>query len=199
MTVQAGSHTRSLRAPRPHTPPLKPALTQLTYGVGRWGTGELVLRGDRPVHHELPWTGRAPSRVRHIDAEDIADRRPADAAERYIKAFARYLSGRRVNFDAKAFGLDETCDEMGMTELERAIAHALARVRWGERVSYGELAARAGRPGAPRAAGAFCSSRCPLDLLLPAHRVVRADGSLGEYGALGVAYKQRLLALEASE
>jgi O-6-methylguanine DNA methyltransferase len=177
---------------------LSSALTQVTYGVGRWGTGELVLRGDRPVHHELPWPARVPSSVRHIDVEDIADGRPADAAERYVKAFARYLSGRRVNFEPEAFGLDETCDEMGMTDLERAIAHALARVRWGERVSYGELAARAGRPGAPRAAGAFCSSRCPLDLLLPAHRVVRADGSLGEYGSQGVAYKQRLLALEGS-
>jgi O-6-methylguanine DNA methyltransferase len=174
------------------------ALTQLTYGVGRWGTGELVLRGDRPVYHELPWTGRAPSSVLHVDAEDIADRRPADAAERYIKAFARYLGGRRVNFDPGAFGLDELCDEMGMTDLERAIAHALAGVKWGERISYGELAARAGRPGAPRAAGAFCSSRCVIELLLPAHRVVRADGSLGEYGSRGIAYKQRLLALEGS-
>ena len=91
-----------------------------------------------------------------------------------------------MNFDPEAFGLDETCDEMGMTELERAIAHALAGVKWGERISYGELAARAGRPGAPRAAGAFCSSRCFADLLLPAHRVVRSDGSLGEYGAHGV-------------
>ena len=173
-------------------------LTQVTYGVGRWGTGELVLRGDRPVHHDLPWPARAPSRVRHIDYEDIADRRPAGAAERYVKAFGRYLSGRRVNFQPEAFGLEETCEEMGMTDLERAIAHVLAGVRWGERVSYGELAARAGRPGAPRAAGAFCSSRCFIDLLLPAHRVVRADGSLGEYGAQGVAFKQRLLALEGS-
>jgi O-6-methylguanine DNA methyltransferase len=172
-------------------------LTQVSYGVGRWGTGELVLRGDRPVHHELPWPARVPSRVRHIDAEDLAGRRPADAAERYVKAFARYLSGRRVSFDPESFGLDETCDEMGLTELERAIAHALAGVKWGERVSYGELSARAGRPSAPRAAGAFCA-RCPLDLLLPAHRVVRADGSLGEYGSHGVKYKARLLALEGS-
>ncbi len=64
-------------------------------------------------------------------------------------------------------------------------------------MSYGELAARAGRPSAPRAAGAFCA-RCPLDLLLPAHRVVRSDGSLGEYGSHGVRTKQKLLALEGS-
>jgi O-6-methylguanine DNA methyltransferase len=172
-------------------------VTQVSYGVAGWGTGELVLRGERPLHHELPWPGCVPSRARHIEAGELAERRPRNAAERYVKAFARYLDGRRVNFEPEAFRLDETCDELGLTELERAIAHALARVRWGERISYGELAARAGRPSAPRAAGAFCS-RCPLDLLLPAHRVVRADGALGEYGSHGVRYKQRLLALEGS-
>jgi O-6-methylguanine DNA methyltransferase len=174
-----------------------PRLTQVSYGVARWGTGELVLRAGRPIHHELPWPARVPSRVRHIEAGELEGRRPSDAAERYVKAFARYLSGRRVNFEPESFGLDETCDELGLTDLERAIAHALARVRWGERVSYGELAARAGRPGAPRAAGAFCA-RCPLDLLLPAHRVVRSDGSLGEYGSQGVRFKQRLLDLEGA-
>jgi len=175
---------------------LSPRLTQITYGVSGWGTGELVLRGDRPVLHELPWPARKPSSARHIDDFELAGRRPRDAAERYVKAVVRYLGGRRVNFGAEALGLEETCEELGYTELERAIAHALAGVRWGERISYGELAARAGRPGAPRAAGAFCSSRCFADLLLPAHRVVRSDGSLGEYGAHGVAYKQRLLDLE---
>jgi O-6-methylguanine DNA methyltransferase len=176
---------------------LSPRVTQVSYGVTGWGTGELVLRGERPLHHELPWPARMPSSVRHIDDFELAERRPRDAAERYIKAFVRYLSGRRVTFEPEAFGLDETCDELGLTELERAIAHALARVPWGERISYGELAARAGRPSAPRAAGAFCA-RCPLDLLLPAHRVVRADGSLGEYGSHGVGYKQKLLALEGA-
>lgn len=174
---------------------LSPRLTQVSYGVAGWGTGELVLRGARPVHHELPWPSVTPSSVRHIDADELAGRRPKDAAERYVKAFTRYLRGRRVNFEPESFGLDETCDELGLTDLERAIAFALARVRWGERVSYGELAARAGRPSAPRAAGAFCA-RCPLDLLLPAHRVVRSDGSLGEYGSHGVRTKQKLLDME---
>jgi O-6-methylguanine DNA methyltransferase len=175
---------------------LSPRVTQVSYGVTGWGTGELVLRGDRPVLHELPWPARRPSSVRHIDDFELADRRPRDAAERYVKAFVRYLGGRRVHFGAEAFGLGETCDELGYTDLERALAHALADVKWGERVSYGELAARAGRPRAPRAAGAFCAG-CPLDLFLPAHRVVRSDGSLGEYGSHGVRFKQRLLALEA--
>ncbi len=177
------------------TPPAR--LTQVSYGLAGWGTGELVLRGDRPIHHELPWPATVPSSTRHIEAGELDGRRPRDAAERYVKAFVRYLRGKRVNFEPESFGLGETCDELGVTDLERAIAFALARVRWGERVSYGELAARAGRPSAPRAAGAFCA-RCPLDLLLPAHRVVRADGSLGEYGSHGVRTKAKLLALEGS-
>ncbi len=177
---------------------LSPRLTQVTYGVSGWGTGELVLRGDRPVLHELPWPARKPSSARHIDDFELAGRRPRDAAERYVKAVVRYLGGRRVNFGAEALGLEETCEELGYTELERAIAHALAGVEWGERVSYGELAARAGRPRAPRAAGAFCAN-CPLELFLPAHRVVRSDGSLGEYGSHGIRFKQRLLDLERAK
>ena len=154
-----------------------PRLTQVTYGVGRWGTGELVLRGDRPVHHELPWPARVPSSVRHIDAEDIADRRPADAAERYVKAFARYLSGRRVNFDPEAFGLDETCDEMGMTELERAIAHALARVSGASasptassRPAPGDPARRAPRARSARRAARSTSSCRPIASCAPTAR-----------------------------
>ena len=64
----------------------------------------------------------------------------------------------------------------------------------GEIVSYGELAALAGRPGAARAAGTFCAgNRFPI--LIPCHRVVSASG-LGGYGSLGADYKRRLLALE---
>ena len=172
-----------------------PRLTQVAYGLAGQGTGELVLRKTGRSRPAAVARDRAPAPA--TSRRELDGRRPRDAAERYVKAFVRYLRGRRVNFEPEAFGLGETCDELGLTDLERAIAFALARVRWGERVAYGELAARAGRPSAPRAAGAFCA-RCPLDLLLPAHRVVRADGSLGEYGSHGVRTKAKLLALEGS-
>lgn len=71
---------------------------------------------------------------------------------------------------------------------------ALRAVPWGEVVTYGELAALAGRPGAARAAGTFCG-RCDLSPFVPTHRVVSADG-IGSYGDLGIAYKRRLLELE---
>jgi methylated-DNA-[protein]-cysteine S-methyltransferase len=64
----------------------------------------------------------------------------------------------------------------------------------GEVVTYGELAALAGRPRAARAAGTFCA-RCDLAPFLPVHRVV-SSGGIGSWGSLGVEYKRRLLALE---
>jgi methylated-DNA-[protein]-cysteine S-methyltransferase len=73
-------------------------------------------------------------------------------------------------------------------------ARALRAVPRGEVVTYGELAALAGRPGAARAAGTFCA-RCDLAPFLPVHRVVAATG-IGSWGELGTDYKRRLLELE---
>ena len=73
-------------------------------------------------------------------------------------------------------------------------AAALRTIPRGEVVTYGELAALAGAPGAARAAGSFCA-RNRLGLFVPCHRVVSAGG-LGSYGSLGVAYKRRMLELE---
>jgi methylated-DNA-[protein]-cysteine S-methyltransferase len=73
-------------------------------------------------------------------------------------------------------------------------ARVLRAVPRGEVVTYGELAALAGRPGAARAAGTFCA-RNRLGVFVPCHRVVGANG-IGSFGDLGVAYKRRMLALE---
>jgi O-6-methylguanine DNA methyltransferase len=70
----------------------------------------------------------------------------------------------------------------------------LRAVPRGEVVTYGELAALAGRPGAARAAGTFCAQN-RFAVFVPCHRVVAAGG-LGGYGSLGLDYKRRLLALE---
>ena len=82
----------------------------------------------------------------------------------------------------------------GASEFEQAVTEALRQVTTGETVTYGELAALAGRPNAQRAAGTFCA-RNRFGIVVPCHRVVGADG-LGSYGSLGVEYKRRLLELE---
>jgi methylated-DNA-[protein]-cysteine S-methyltransferase len=80
------------------------------------------------------------------------------------------------------------------TPLQLELVAAARRIPWGEVVSYGELAALAGRPGAARAAGSFCADN-RLSLIIPCHRVVAANG-IGGYGSAGPQLKRRLLALE---
>ncbi len=80
------------------------------------------------------------------------------------------------------------------TPLQRELAAAARAIPWGEVVSYSELAALAGRPGAARAAGSFCAEN-RFTLIIPCHRVVAANG-IGGYGAAGPGLKRRLLGLE---
>jgi methylated-DNA-[protein]-cysteine S-methyltransferase len=102
---------------------------------------------------------------------------------------AAWFSGSRDDF------LDVVLELDWCTPFQRALLDALRHVPYGETVTYGELAALAGRPGAARAAGTFCA-RNRFAVVVPCHRVVGAAG-LGGYGSLGLAYKRRLLELEA--
>jgi methylated-DNA-[protein]-cysteine S-methyltransferase len=146
--------------------------THVRYEVAGWGVGELWLERELLLHHELP--------------------RPAGdgAGEGHplARRVARYFAGKPDDF------LDVELDLEGATDFEQALTFALRRVPRGETVTYGELAALAGRPNAQRAAGSFCA-RNRFGLVVPCHRVVAADG-LGSYGSLGVDYKRRLLELE---
>lgn len=72
--------------------------------------------------------------------------------------------------------------------------HGIAR---GEVVTYGQLAARAGSPGAARAAGSAMAAN-PLPVVIPCHRVVRAHGGVGAYSAGGSAAKRRMLRAEGA-
>jgi methylated-DNA-[protein]-cysteine S-methyltransferase len=80
------------------------------------------------------------------------------------------------------------------TEFQRRVWEELSRIPYGTTVSYAELAARIGRPGAFRAVGRANGTN-PIPVILPCHRVIGADGSLTGYGG-GMELKRALLALE---
>jgi methylated-DNA-[protein]-cysteine S-methyltransferase len=152
---------------------MKPTLVQ--YDAPGWGVGEVWLAGARVFHSELPRPQRANA---HLPG------RPGthSLVERLRAFFAgepETFAGVRVRSEDGFYG---------------DLTRALRRVPRGEVVTYGELAALAGFPGAARAAGTFCG-RCDLSPFVPTHRVVAADG-IGSYGELGVDYKRRLLELE---
>lgn len=80
------------------------------------------------------------------------------------------------------------------TPFQQAVWHALLDIPYGDTVSYGELAARIGRPGAVRAVGAANGAN-PIPVIIPCHRVIGSDGKLTGYGG-GIERKQWLLAHE---
>ncbi len=98
-----------------------------------------------------------------------------------------YFRGARRSFDVPLdFALVEG--------FRRRVLELLCQVPFGELVSYGELARRAGRPQAARAVGAAMRQN-PIPILVPCHRVVAADGSLGGF-AVGLDAKRHLHAIE---
>jgi methylated-DNA-[protein]-cysteine S-methyltransferase len=169
-------------------------VTQVAYEVEGWGVGELVVVDERVVWHELPWPGRPePSQTpTHpgfggVVSEEASGGRRGFATE-VVQLLQSYFAGEPALLEEVPVDLDYE------TSFFDHCAAALRAVPRGEAVSYGELAALAGAPGAARAAGSFCA-RNRLGLFVPCHRVVGA-GDLGSYGSYGLDYKRRLLALE---
>ena len=82
------------------------------------------------------------------------------------------------------------------TDFQHAIWRELRRIPAGRTISYGELAARIGRPKAVRAAG-LANGANPISIVVPCHRVIGADGSLTGYGG-GIQRKRWLLEHEGA-
>jgi len=185
-------------------------VTRHLYEVDDWGLGEVWERRGVILHHELAAPAvepvepvepvvRAPSalgpRPPGGDARPPDGTLPgelqqdsSDLVPDLCRRFALHLAGRPVEY------ADVPIDLTWATPFQQALAAAARAVPWGEAVSYGELAALAGRPGAARAAGTFCAEN-RFSLIVPCHRVVASNG-IGGYGPSGVSLKRRLLRLE---
>ena len=170
----------------------------IRYEAESWGVGELWLESCRVLWHESPRPRRTPQ---HPHPGWGATRRPLEPtlpleSSQRGESFASILIARLQAFfagDGVDFG-DVELDLDDLTRFQHACADTLRRVPPGEVVTYGELAALAGAPGAARAAGTFCA-RNRHAVFVPCHRVVAANG-IGGYGDLGVEYKRKLLAQE---
>jgi methylated-DNA-[protein]-cysteine S-methyltransferase len=132
---------------------------------------DFVARLERRHHAHLE---RAPSYVASATAQ-----------------LREYFSGVREHFDL-------ALDLRSLTPFQRAVLVAIRQVPLGETISYGGLAQRIGKPGSARAVGRALGSN-PIPIIIPCHRALAADGSLGGYsGRGGVRTKRTLLELEGA-
>jgi methylated-DNA-[protein]-cysteine S-methyltransferase len=147
--------------------------------------GRLELAATHAGVCEVSWCGntprRMPERTTAPDHRALAHLRQAETE------LHEYLRGERREFTVPL-------DLGHRSVFTRQVLAACRRIPYGKTCSYGELAQQSGYPGAARAVGQVMA-RNPLPLLIPCHRVIRADGALGGFGR-GLAVKRRLLRLE---
>ena len=112
------------------------------------------------------------------------------------RQIGEYFGGGRRSFELPI--------DLRVSDWDRLVLTGAARLQYGETAAYGELAGRIGRPGAAQAVGG-AMSRNPVPLLIPCHRVIGANRTLGGYGGStyadrqsALAIKRRLLALEGT-
>jgi methylated-DNA-[protein]-cysteine S-methyltransferase len=130
----------------------------------------------------------------HLVMEDQAhatvipptSRRDDDAFDEVRAQLDQYFAGTRSRFDVPM--------RLAGTDFQRKVWAQLCAIPYGETISYGELAKRVGNPKASRAVG-LANGRNPVAVIVPCHRVIAADGSLGGYGG-GLERKTQMLDLE---
>ena len=97
----------------------------------------------------------------------------SNALDPVRRELERYFAGRRFTFDTRV-------DLSGLTPFQRQVLGETVKVPAGQYTTYSRLAASAGRPRAARAAGNALHDN-PVAIIVPCHRVLRGDGSLGGY------------------
>jgi methylated-DNA-[protein]-cysteine S-methyltransferase len=102
---------------------------------------------------------------------------------------AAYLEGKRTTFDLALAPAG--------TPFQRRVWKGLTDIPYGQVISYGELARRIGMPGAARAVGQANGAN-PIPIVIPCHRVIAANGTIGGFSS-GLAIKRQLLSHEHVE
>ncbi|MFI1992438.1 methylated-DNA--[protein]-cysteine S-methyltransferase [Actinoplanes sp. NPDC020271] len=111
-----------------------------------------------------------------------------DALHPASEQLRRYFAGELTDFTVPV-------EMRGGSEFERAVWGEIAKIPYGEMLTYGAIATALGDPGAARAVGTACNHN-PVPVIVPCHRVVGAGGKMVGFGG-GLERKRKLLELEA--
>lgn len=145
----------------------------------------LSPRGVRALAHPRPSAEEALANLQERWPEASFEEQAAGELKEQLR---RYYAGEPVTFWAKL-------DLEGYTPFERRVWAVTSRIPYGQTRTYSWVAKEAGSPRAYRAVGEALAKN-PLPIIIPCHRVLRKDGTLGGYGG-GLDMKRRLLEMEA--
>lgn len=157
-------------------------LSDLGWIVVAWLGEEVTLIS---FGHDSPAAAAKRSDVEPVDADEV----PRWVAK-LVEKIKRFAAGKKVDWSDVRLAWGR------QSEFQRKVQRACQKIPRGEVLSYGELAAAAGSPGAARAVGSVMrNNRFPL--VIPCHRVVASGGKVGGFSCpSGVGMKEKLLALE---
>jgi len=144
--------------------------------------GDLLLAGDDAALSLVAFPEG--SMRRDPEPDWIYSEKPFANARQQL---TEYFAGTRKDFDLPL--------SLAGTEFQLLVLDELRRIPYGETTSYGDIAARIGKPKAMRAVGA-ANGRNPIPIIVPCHRVIGRSGDLTGFGG-GLDAKQALLQLEA--
>ncbi|MDN5761619.1 MAG: methylated-DNA--[protein]-cysteine S-methyltransferase [Microlunatus sp.] len=165
-------------------------LLDLAYTTTDSPVGPLLLAATERGLVRIAFAVQDHDRVLAELAEQISPRilRAPRRLDQAVRELEEYFDGRRHDFDLPV--------DLGAAKtFRRTVQRLLPSIAYGQTVSYTELATRAGNAKAVRAVGSACATN-PLPVVVPCHRVLRSDGSLGGYAG-GLDAKRTLLTLES--
>lgn len=148
--------------------------------------GPLYLEASYLGLHGIHWTAQpAVPMVESINSEKLEIKILLKTEQQLNE----YFSGKRQDFDLPM--------AIEGTEFQKLVWAQLLRIPYGVTKSYKDIAIALNKPGASRAVG-NANSQNPFSIIIPCHRVIAADGSLGGYAG-GLDIKTKLLAIEAKK
>lgn len=175
--------------PRPPLAASLLGLREARYGFMETPRGQILIATTEQGVCAVSW-------LRHSDHEatlrDIEER--GMLATPSQEAVAPVVDQLRLYFDGLLTTFDLDVDLTGTSEFTHRALDAIRSIPYGEVVTYGEVATMIGQPGATQAVG-NAMGKNPVPIIVPCHRVVRADGNMGHYTG-GPDIKKMLLAVE---
>jgi methylated-DNA-[protein]-cysteine S-methyltransferase len=163
-------------------------LDLIEYSIRESSLGNLVLLARDGKVMELDLSKEADFQIRkRLLVRYPAARESANPFRMVHLLLDRYLRGQKVDFDVEV-------DISREGEFTGRVLTELRNVPFGQVTSYGRLAKKIGSGNAARAVGQALG-RNPIPIIIPCHRVIREDGSIGGF-SMGLNVKRRLLSLE---